>query len=95
MARANPLSNQATATEIEPDISEIPSPTSNETLPPHETNISIASRRHHYPLYLPLLTMLRYCSMIGLGDIVTTSFSCPGIHHSAVSTFSTQCTTKK
>lgn len=85
MPRGNPGSNQATASETEPESLEHPSPTSNETLPPHETNISIASRRHHYPMYLPLLTMLRYCSMIYLGDIVTTSFSSPGIHHTAVS----------
>ena len=49
-----------------------------------EDSVTVAVRRHNYSLYLPLLTMLRYCSVIGFSDIVTTSFANPGIHHSAV-----------
>lgn len=46
--------------------------------------VTVATRRHILPMFLPFLTMIRYCTTIHLGDIVTTSFANPGIHHSAV-----------
>ena len=46
--------------------------------------MTVASRRHFYPAWLPILTLLRYMSTIWVTEIATTSFSSPGIHHSAV-----------
>ena len=73
----------------------VPTPSSASTSPPSSLNLSglsgatstytVTTRRHHYPAYLPLLTLLRYSSTIKMAEIVTTSFSTLGIQHSAVS----------
>ena len=49
------------------------------------STFTIATRRHHYPTYLPILLLLRYMSTIWMSELVCTGFATPGIHHSAVS----------
>ena len=49
-----------------------------------ESTYTVASRRHHYPNMLPLLTLVRYVSTIHLSEVITESFASPGIHHAAV-----------
>ena len=72
----------------------VPAPSSaTSTTPPStldldstpDSTYTVASRRHHYPNLLPLLTMVRYVSTIHLSEIITESFASPGIHHCAVS----------
>ena len=53
-----------------------------------ETSGTVASRRHRYPAWLPILTLLRYTSTIGLTEIIITSFTNASVHHSAVSNLS-------
>lgn len=42
-------------------------------------------RRHVFPSYFPLLTLLRYISVSYATDFVTAEFDTPAIRHSAVS----------
>ena len=48
------------------------------------TTVTVASRRHKYPVWLPILTMLRYSATIWVSEVATTGFENPCIHHSAV-----------
>ena len=68
-----------------------PIPSSATTTPPPSLDLSdlsstytVTTRRHHFPTYLPLLTLLRYSSTIQLAEVVTSSFANAGIQHSAV-----------
>ena len=49
------------------------------------SSMTVATRRHNYPIWLPILTCLRYSSTIWVSEIATTCFENPCIHHSAVS----------
>ena len=75
--------------------SEIPGPSAAANTRPASLNLNlnmetplsypVSTRRHHYPAYLPLLTLLRYMSTIYLAEVVNTSFRSPGLHHTCVS----------
>ena len=71
----------------------VPLPSSSSRTPPPSLNLesvtdstyTVTTRRHQFPQWLPLLTLVRYLSTVHLAEIVTTSFTSSGIHHSAVS----------
>ena len=75
----------------------VPLPSSSSRTPPPsldlgsitESTYTVTTRRHQYPQWLPLLTLVRYLSTVHLAEIVTTSFTTNGIHHSAVSKITT------
>jgi len=83
IARGGSETGQATASD--PEI--LPPSTTSSTSSRGNT-VTITTRRYNYPFFMPLLTMLRYCSTIWLSDLVNTSFSTSSIHHSAVSIYS-------
>lgn len=80
ISRAGPSSISVVPSDTPIQVENL-SPTSSPSL----STISGAVRHHHVPLFLPLLTLLRYCSTIWLSDVVNTSFATTGIHHSCVS----------
>ena len=77
------------------DVPTVPAPSSASTTPPSSLDLestagstyTMTTRRHVYPNLIPLLTMVRYMSTIKFAEVVTTSFTSSGIHHSAVSTY--------
>ena len=77
-----------TTEQTEPPT-EVPGPSSapsdDSTATTTTTTTTIASRRHTFPAWFPILTLLRYSSTIYVSEIATTCFESPGIHHSAVS----------